>query len=328
MSYARGISLYYQLDFSNTRDGRTATYVKRIFYEKKYAAELRLFNIASRLLKRHEEAYEGMYERTRALRKKAAKYESIRWSTFGLMTYILPFLYVAWVVKTREGVNIGAYLAMATSLEFVAGNISDMVEQVVILNKHGLFMGNLREFLEYDSQNEEQGAQKTKLCPISENVLMHSPRNEEECKLVEMALEKAQFGEKLKTLPSGIETMVSKEFDENGVVLSGGEAQKVAISRLFMKGQQLPVAILDEPSSALDPIAEYTLNTNMMNNAKEATIIFISHRLSTTRDADRIYLFEHGQIIEQGTHDELMALNGEYAEMFEKQAYYYKLKIG
>ena len=84
------------------------------------------------------------------------------------------------------------------------------------------------------------------------------------------------------------------------------------------------VAILDEPSSALDPRAEYELNKNMMEKAGDATIIFISHRLSTTRDADCIYMFEHGQIVEQGTHEELMRLHGKYAEMFICQAKYYQ----
>ena len=84
---------------------------------------------------------------------------------------------------------------------------------------------------------------------------------------------------------------------------------------------------MDEPSSALDPLAEYKLNTNMMENARDATIIFISHRLSTTRDADRIYMFEHGEIIEEGTHEELMRQGGSYAAMFEKQAHYYQDEI-
>ena len=81
---------------------------------------------------------------------------------------------------------------------------------------------------------------------------------------------------------------------------------------------------MDEPSSALDPIAEYQLNQNMMEIAKDRTVIFISHRLSTTVMADKIYMFEKGEIIEQGSHSELMALNGKYAEMFRKQAANYR----
>ncbi|MGN0436837.1 MAG: ABC transporter ATP-binding protein [Wujia sp.] len=139
------------------------------------------------------------------------------------------------------------------------------------------------------------------------------------------ALEKADFLEKYKKLSDGLETELTREFSEKGTMLSGGEAQKVAISRMFLKGSGAPVMILDEPSSALDPIAEYTLNNNMMENAAGSTIIFISHRLSTTRDADRIYMFAKGEIIEQGTHEELMGLKGRYYEMFEKQAENYAL---
>lgn len=161
---------------------------------------------------------------------------------------------------------------------------------------------------------------------LAVNIVMDKADNVDEQQIYD-ALEMADFTEKLGKLSNGLNTELTREFSEDGTMLSGGEAQKVAIARMFVKGSKLPVAILDEPSSALDPVAEYTLNTNMMKNAKDSTIIFISHRLSTTRDADRIYMFEHGEIIEQGTHDELMKLGGEYAKMFEKQAHYYKLKI-
>lgn len=159
---------------------------------------------------------------------------------------------------------------------------------------------------------------------LGENVMMDCV-GEDNREKIAAALEKADFTDKLARLPENINTELTREFAEDGTVLSGGESQKVAISRIFAKDGKTAVSILDEPSSALDPIAEYNLNCSMMENADDSTIIFISHRLSTTRDADRIYMFEHGEIIEQGTHDELMALGGEYAEMFEKQAHYYKL---
>lgn len=154
---------------------------------------------------------------------------------------------------------------------------------------------------------------------LGENVIMDNDDTMNETKTLE-ALEKADFMNKYNKLSDGLKTELTREFSENGTMLSGGEAQKVAISRMFLKGQGITIAILDEPSSALDPVAEYTLNQNMMKNAADATIIFISHRLSTTRDADKIYMFSKGEIKEQGTHEELMALHGEYAEMFEKQA--------
>ena len=160
---------------------------------------------------------------------------------------------------------------------------------------------------------------------LEQNVCMDDISLDEE--RIKKALNLADFGAKLERLPKGLKTEMTREFSDEGTMLSGGEAQKVAIARMFAKTGKLAIAILDEPSSALDPFAEYKLNRNMMKAAKDATIIFISHRLSTTREADRIYMFEHGEIIEQGSHDELMALNGEYAKMFEKQAYYYQEEI-
>ena len=133
------------------------------------------------------------------------------------------------------------------------------------------------------------------------------------------ALEAAGFD---KELPNGLDTVLLREFDENGVMLSGGEQQKIAVARAFYKN--CPYIILDEPSANLDPEAEYELNKTITDKAKDKTVIFISHRLSTTRIADRILMLENGKIIESGTHDELMALGGKYAEMFSLQAEKYK----
>jgi len=132
------------------------------------------------------------------------------------------------------------------------------------------------------------------------------------------ALNKSGFDSKLDTLPYGLETAVTQEFDENGIDLSDGEAQKLAASRAFYRNAGM--LILDEPSSALDPIAEYQLNLAMHKAAAEKTVIFISHRLSTTRKADRIYLLEKGSIVEEGSHDELLALDGKYRRMWDVQA--------
>ncbi|ADL50949.1 ABC transporter ATP-binding protein [Clostridium cellulovorans] len=155
---------------------------------------------------------------------------------------------------------------------------------------------------------------------LSENVIMDNlNENSEEVALT--SLQKADFSKKLQSLSMGIDTELTREFSDDGTAFSGGEAQKLAIARMFAK--PFKVAILDEPSSALDPIAEYKLNKSMMENAEDASIIFISHRLSTTKIADKIYMFENGEIIEEGTHAQLMEKQGKYATMFEKQAHYY-----
>ncbi len=139
---------------------------------------------------------------------------------------------------------------------------------------------------------------------------------------VEDALRRSTFEGKLKKLPHGIDTMLTREFSDEGTNLSGGESQKVAIARAFYKDADL--IILDEPSSALDPNAEYDLNCAISEYAADKTVIFISHRLSTTRHVDRIFMFENGEIVEQGSHDELIALGGKYAYMFNLQAEKYR----
>ncbi|QHW34860.1 ATP-binding cassette domain-containing protein [Paenibacillus rhizovicinus] len=105
-------------------------------------------------------------------------------------------------------------------------------------------------------------------------------------------------------------------------LLSGGEAQKVAIARVLYKNCR--IIVLDEPSSALDPISEYNMNEAILKEAGNKTVVFISHRLSTTRMADTIYMIEDGRIIEQGSHKDLMELNGKYAYMFNLQAERYR----
>ena len=156
---------------------------------------------------------------------------------------------------------------------------------------------------------------------LAENVVMDNmtkAEQEEKAPQITKALQAAGFAEKLARLPDGLFTQVTTEFDKAGVDFSGGESQKVAISRAFYKNAD--ILIMDEPSSALDPIAEYELNKAMETAAKGKTVFYISHRLSTTRDADRIIMLERGRIIEEGTHKELLARNGKYAEMWNAQA--------
>ncbi len=155
---------------------------------------------------------------------------------------------------------------------------------------------------------------------LAENVAMEDNPDKSR---VEAALNESGFN---KALPDGLDSILLREFDENGTSLSGGEAQKVAVARAFYKN--CAFAILDEPSANLDPVSEYSLNEAMARAAKDKTVIFISHRLSTTVMADVIYMLENGEIVESGSHEQLMAQNGKYAYMFNLQAEKYKASEG
>lgn len=136
--------------------------------------------------------------------------------------------------------------------------------------------------------------------------------------IVTDALKLSGVYDKVMSLPQGINTTLTREFDDKGAVLSGGEFQKIVVSRAFARN--CPIKVFDEPSSALDPIAEYQLFDNILKACHENTLLFISHRLSSVQNADHVFLLEHGQVKEEGTHRELMNRKGLYADMYQKQA--------
>ena len=152
---------------------------------------------------------------------------------------------------------------------------------------------------------------------VKENVLNRLPRDGDEERVTE-ALKASGAWQKIETLEHGIESTMTREFDDEGVNLSIGEQQKVSLARIF--AEKTPFVVLDEPSSALDPIAEHKMFENMIKATEGRSVIFISHRLSSAVLADRVYMMEDGEIIESGTHAELMKKDGKYAEMFRLQA--------
>ena len=156
---------------------------------------------------------------------------------------------------------------------------------------------------------------------VGENILMRRT-TEDDAALLTESLRESGMLDTVSSFPQGFDTQMSREFDDKGVSLSGGQNQKIALSRLYAKNA--PIAILDEPSSALDPIAEYELFENMKRICEGRTVIFISHRLSSAISADVIFMMEQGRIIERGSHESLMRQNGKYAEMFRKQAEKYE----
>lgn len=407
--------LQYALRNAETRDKRTQEYVKRVFYEKKYASEIRLYGVKNLLFDKHDQSYQNRQSIRRDYYRKINRYQMLqRFILFGV-TVLLAYLYVALVLKLSGAAKVGAYVAMVSGIDYFSWRVKETVNNFIEAGRCCVFMNNLEDFLEMETEAEdnrkrkvegelgeirfdhvsftyagasqavirdlslhlckgekvalvgENGAGKTTLIkllmglypvtdgkitidginiweyekknyhehfgtvfqdlqifalPLSHNVLMKEPENEEERRLVERALEQAQFGETLRSMPEGIDTIITKEFDEEGFVCSGGQAQKIALARIFAKNPD--IVILDEPSSALDPIAEYNMYQNMMDASEGKTVFFISHRLSSARIADRIFFLEHGQIVESGTHDELMKQNGKYAAMFRLQAKNYR----
>lgn len=398
---------------------RKMEYAKRVFYEKKYAGELRLYPIARVLFGLHRDGYMERYHKNQPHMRKIAVYRLIETLLFAGLVTMGSYLYITYRLKIDGSTAVAAYIAMIAAVGYVVNSINTAIEYFSQSGKLCMYMNHITEFMEceiedvtedavmpdghmgeiffdrvsyhYPASDQmiiqdltvrirqgehialvgENGAGKTTLMkllmglypvsggnilvgghdirnynmdvyrdcfgtvfqdfqifslPLGDNVLMKSPETEEERQLVIDSLKKAQFGDVLEKLPQGIDTYLTKEFDENGFVCSGGQAQKVAIARVFAKDPE--VVILDEPSSALDPIAEYNMYCNMMEASEGKTVFFISHRMSSARMADRILFLEHGRIVEEGTHQELMEKDGHYAEMFRLQAQNYQEEMG
>ena len=136
-------------------------------------------------------------------------------------------------------------------------------------------------------------------------------------------LQLAGFGERLNKLKKGLETVVYPEYEQDGVSFSGGEEQKIAIARAIYKGGQ--ICILDEPTAALDPVSESRVYESFNEIVKGKTAVYISHRLSSCKFSDRIFVLDNGKIAESGTHEALLSQNGLYAQLWQAQAQYYKV---
>ena len=158
---------------------------------------------------------------------------------------------------------------------------------------------------------------------VAENTAASTEYNAER---VEDCVRRSGLSERLDSMPDGINTYLYKDFDEHGVEISGGEAQKICLARAVYKGS--PFIVLDEPTAALDPISEHDIYTKFNGIVGTRTAIYISHRLSSCRFCDEITVMDNGEIVERGSHDELIAAGGNYSRLWSAQAEYYKDTAG
>ena len=391
---------------------KVLNYVNRTMYLPDYAKEIRLFQIFRLLKKQYHDATQNNV-------KVAKKYAFVNaflnfWRITFTFTAIFEgvLFYAIYRHLVTGSISLAQLTVMSSLMVAMTWILIRLFEDIMAIMKNGLFINNLRGFLEYREEiaedqkgimpgkefeslvfdnvcfsykNEEtirnlsfelkkgeiaalvghNGAGKTTIVklllrlydPVSgtirvngrdireydlhayremfaatfqdfsimgmtikENVLM-GRHYENEDELVTRALKRAGVYEKVQSLPKGIHTMMTKEFEEDGAVLSGGENQKLAVARTFAK--ESPVKIFDEPSSALDPVAEYELFKNIMKEGRDHTMLFISHRLSSVKSCDKVFMLEKGRLIEEGSHRQLMDLGGSYAQMYKKQAMNY-----
>lgn len=159
---------------------------------------------------------------------------------------------------------------------------------------------------------------------VSENIAMKKIEEIDRERVIE-SLDRADIGEKISSLEKGIDTSLLKVIDKDGVELSGGQNQKLALARALYKNGD--IVVLDEPTAALDVIAEYNTYVKFNDLIGDKTAIYVSHRLASTRFCDVIAFFENGEIKEYGTHEELIEKNGRYKDMFDIQAQYYKEEV-
>ncbi len=237
------------------------------------------------------------------------KFENVSFKYPGTDKYVLKNINLE-ISPYKKIALVGYNGAGKTTLTNLILRLYDVTEGRITLNGVDIKEWDIREY----HRNFAAVFQDFSLfgATLGENVSMNDSHDVQK---VEEALKSASFNRKL---PAGTDSILLREFDDDGVSLSGGEAQKIAIARAFYKN--CAFAILDEPSANLDPVAEYSLNQSMVKAADSKTVIFISHRLSTTVMADEIYMLENGEIIEHGSHEELMKLEGKYAYMFRLQA--------
>lgn len=392
---------------------KVLNYVNRTMYLPDYAKELRLFKVFNLLKGQYKKATDSNVKIAGKYAFKNAHLNFWRITFTFSIIFEGMMVYGIYLFAVKKSITLAQLTVMTSMMVAMTWILIDLFEDIMVIMKNGIFINNLRGFIEYEEKIPEDqdgimpekgfetlefdnvcfsykdeetiknlsftirkgqkialvghnGAGKTTIIKlllrlydptsgtiklngtdireynlhayrelfattfqdfaifgmsVRENVLM-GRKFENPDTVAESALKKAGVWEDISALPKGLDTIMTKEFDEKGAVLSGGQSQKLAVSRTF--AQPAPVKIFDEPSSALDPIAEYDLFKNIMKEADGHTLIFISHRLSSVKSCDEVFMLENGTLIESGKHETLVkSVDGKYAQMYRKQAMNY-----
>ena len=234
----------------------------------------------------------------------------------GSQQYVLRHVNMKFRVGQRLAV-VGPNGSGKTTFIKLLCRLYDPTEGTILLNGFDIRKYDYQEYLSIFSVVFQDFA-LTEL-PLGENVATAA---EYDRTLAKSCLEKAGFGERLKELPEGLNTYLGKTLNEDGVDMSGGERQKIALARALYKDS--PFIVLDEPTAALDPLAEAEIYSKFNEIIEDKTAIYISHRLSSCRFCDEILVFDKGHIVQQGSHETLVsAIGGKYHELWHAQAQYY-----
>jgi ATP-binding cassette subfamily B protein len=262
-----------------------------------------------------------MYQGSLTVEKRADRcynieFRDVSFKYPGAETWALRHVSMTFKVGERLAV-VGRNGSGKTTFIKLLCRLYDPTEGEILLNGIDIRKYNYAEYLSVFSVIFQDF--KLFAFPLGQNVTASA---EPDRTRVETCLTKAGFSDRLKEMPQGIDTCLYKDFDEKGVEISGGEAQKIAIARALYK--DAPFIVMDEPTAALDPVAEYEVYSKFNEIIGDKTAIFISHRLSSCRFCDEIAVFDLGSVVQKGSHDALLKEeNGIYSKLWYAQAQYY-----